>query len=378
MHIDNNDDKRIIIRCAGEIGKKALEEYGDRVEYFCDDYTTATEIEGVPVISTNELKKIHQDYQVVIARKHFEQKIKLADELKHQGIPIAIYGNHDKFGIPHRTIHIHGVYGELKYDFNDNDLIAEIDRIRAENTMAMYKKMFGVHGRDFEGKTLDIHICIDDDLQQAYEFAKVYDTGIYHAYSTVYALEDVVIPIPDYRSCFDEEDYYYKDATPTVCREAASKPYKDDRAFWIGSIFQSLSRKNLWIMSQKYPEKLLVESSFDRKIPIYEMAKYKYLIDVRGLGWTDRIKSLLMLGRPLLMEDRTNIEWYMPYMTPMKEYVPIREDLSDLIEKIDFLNQNPEVYDNIVNNAKEFVQQYLMPEPILEYLRDVTLKYDVV
>ena len=238
--------------------------------------------------------------------------------------------------------------------------------------------MFEVYKDDFEAKKIDIYICIDDDLQEAYEFAKEYDTGVFHAYSTTYVLRDVVIPIPDYRSCFDEAAYYYKDASPEVCRRAAEKPYDDERAFWIGSIFQSLSRKNLWILAQQYPDKLLVESSFDRKIPFYEMAKYKYLIDVRGVGWTDRVKSLLMLGRPLLMEDRTNIEWYMPYMEPMKEFVPIREDLSDLVKKIDYLTHNPDIYKNIVNNAQKFVQQYLMPKPILEYLKKITMQYDVV
>ena len=370
-------DKQIIIRCGGEIGRKALEEYGDKVAYFCDDYAKTKEIDGVPVITTDRLIKIHKDYNVVVARKHFEQKIKIADELKSQGIPVLIYGDHVKYGIPHRTIHIHGEVDNLQYDFNDNDLIAEMDRIRAENSMAMYKKLFEVYSTDFAGKKINIHSCIDDNLQEAYEFAKVYDMGIIHAYSTVYALQDVVIPIPDYRSCFDEENYYYKDATPAICKEAGEKPWEDERALWIGSIFQSQSRQNLWALSRRYPDKLLVESTFDKKIPIYEMARYKYLIDVRGLGWTDRVKSLLMLGRPLLLEDRPNVEWYMKYLTPMENYVPIREDLSDLIDKINYLDRNPDAYNRIVEGARDFVDKYLMPEPVLKYLRDITLKYDV-
>ena len=371
--------KRIIIRCAGVVGRKALEEYGkERVAYFCDNNCSEKEIEGVPVITTDKLRQIHKDYEVVIALLHMEGRLTVFEQLKSNGIRAGIYGMHEKYGIPHRTIHIYGRAGDYHYDFNDNDLLAKIDRIRADNTIAMYKTMLKRYESSFQGKRLDIHICIDDDLQQAYEFSRIYGYRYIFCYSTVFALSDIVIPIPDYRSCFDENNYFYKDAIPDLCRKAASKKYEDERAYWIGSMYQSDGRENLWVLSKKYPNRILAETSFEKKVPMPEQAKYKYLIDVRGLGWTDRVKTLLMLGRPLLLVDRPNREWYMDEMVPMKHYVPVKEDLSDLIEKIDYLDENPEVYRNIVESTKEFVDIHLNPDRILEYLRDVTLKYAVL
>lgn len=371
-------EKKLIIRCAGKTGRKAIEEYGrDSIAFFCDDYVADREIEGIPVIHTEQLKEIHESYRVVVALEHTEDRIEMAELLHKDGISCTGYGYHEKYGIPNHTIHIYGEADCLTYDFNDNNLIAEIDRIRGDNTMNMYREMFSIYKEDFIGKNIDIHICIDDKLHEAYEYAKVYQWKCVHAYSGHYVYDDVIVPIPDYRACFNEEKYFYKDATPTQCKNAAKQPYTDGRAYWIGTLLELDSRLNLWALSKKYPNHLLVEHSPQAHRSMPDQAEFKYLIDVRGFGWTDRVKTLMMLGRPLLLADRPNKEWYMNAMEPMIHYVPVKEDFSDLIQKIDMLNADQELYKSIVKNQKRFVAQYLSCEAILSYLRDVTLKYDV-
>ncbi len=371
-------EKKLIIRCAGKTGRKAAREYGkENIAFFCDDYVTDREIEGIPVINTEQLKKIHMPYCVVVALERTEERIEMAELLHKDGIPCTGYGYHEKYGIPSRTIHIYGDAEHLAYDFNDSYLFAEIDHIRGDITMDMYREMFRIYRDDFTGKKIDIHICIGDTLYEAYEYAKVCQWKCVHAYSGHYVYEDIIVPIPDYRSCFNEEKYFYKDATPAQCKDAARKPYSDGRAYWIGSFLGLDSRLNLWALSKKYPGHLLIEHSAKTRRSMPEQAAFKYLIDVRGFGWTDRVKTLMMLGRPLLLADRPNKEWYMDFMEPMVHYVPVKEDLSDLIQKIDMLNADKNLYESIVENQKEFVARYLSCEAILSYLRDVTLKYDV-
>ena len=50
----------------------------------------------------------------------------------------------------------------------------------------------------------------------------------------------------------------------------------------------------------------------------------------------------------------------------------------DLLEKYDFLESHSEEYAKIVMSMKEFVRKYFSPEYILNYLKDVVLKYGIV
>ncbi len=327
------------------------------------------------MISPDECKDRCADYTVMIVAQHRETRITLAEELRKREIPFEIYKRHIRNHIPERFIHIYSKDGEILYSANNQNLLVAVDQLRIDNTIAMYQEMFRVYERDFRNREVDVRISIDDSPWEPFEYEEEYGWGHVFAYSTTYTLKDRVIPIPDYKSCFREDCYYYKDATPELCREAAEKPWTDPRAYWIGS-FLNESRLNLWEMSRKYPEHILAEAAvWVGYKPMPEQARYKYLIDVRGYGWTDRVKTLLMLGRPVLLVDRPVVEWYMEYMEPMKHYVPVKEDLSDLIEKIQYLNSHPDQYDFIVKNTKKFVRQYLSTESILKYLRDVTLQY---
>ena len=112
--------------------------------------------------------------------------------------------------------------------------------------------------------------------------------------------------------------------------------------------------------------------------PMWDLGQFKYTLDIRGYGWTDRVKILLQLGRPMFLVDRPFREWYFDKLVPMRDYIPIKEDLSDLLEKYDFLESHSEEYAKIVMSMKEFVRKYFSPEYILNYLKDVVLKYGIV
>ena len=77
--------KSIILFGAGDIGKRALRHFGrERVYCFADnsEAKVGTMIEGVPVISFTDLKRIYKEYQIVIAvdpRKFFALAAQLED-----------------------------------------------------------------------------------------------------------------------------------------------------------------------------------------------------------------------------------------------------------------------------------------------------------
>ena len=62
-------------------------------------------------------------------------------------------------------------------------------------------------------------------------------------------------------------------------------------------------------------------------------------------------------------------------MVPYKHYVPIKEDLSDLVEKIEELKKDDIKAREISEAATQFVKDNFETEDIHKYLLDVLTKY---
>ena len=52
-------------------------------------------------------------------------------------------------------------------------------------------------------------------------------------------------------------------------------------------------------------------------------------------------------------------------------YIPIKEDLSNLLEKIKWCRENDSKCKEIARNARDFYDQYLNKNSILDYLQKV-------
>ncbi len=111
------------------------------------------------------------------------------------------------------------------------------------------------------------------------------------------------------------------------------------------------------------------EIQYGKKIfAAVDFMKFKYLIDIRGFGWTDRVKYLLGMKRVLLLIERPYKEYYYDWLEPMKHYVPVKEDMSDLIDKIRLLEDNPDLYDYIAKCAFDFVRTHFSKNNIQKML----------
>jgi hypothetical protein len=85
-----------------------------------------------------------------------------------------------------------------------------------------------------------------------------------------------------------------------------------------------------------------------------QLTKYKYLIDIGGNGWSGRLKFLLFTKRPLLLVDRQFVDYFYEDLIPYIHYIPVKIDLSDLLEQVIWIQQNEEKSKEIANNAYEF------------------------
>jgi hypothetical protein len=87
--------------------------------------------------------------------------------------------------------------------------------------------------------------------------------------------------------------------------------------------------------------------------------KYSVLIDIEGAGYSGRLKYLLWSHRPVLVVDRPHKEYFFKYLKEWEHYIPVKRDLSDLIEKTKWCLDNYDKALQIAENAYRFSTIYL-------------------
>ena len=101
----------------------------------------------------------------------------------------------------------------------------------------------------------------------------------------------------------------------------------------------------------------------------YEQSKYKYVINVDGNVRSFRLTQEMKYGSVVLLSNSDYRLWYEKFMIPYKHYVPIKRDLSDLMEKIEWCLENDAECERIAKNAIEFYDAYLSRSRILDYVQ---------
>lgn len=101
------------------------------------------------------------------------------------------------------------------------------------------------------------------------------------------------------------------------------------------------------------------------KFPSCEMSlpeqviKSRYFIDAEGCTYSGRVKLLLFSQRVLFLVDRKAHEFYYPRMIPWVHYVPVKQDLSDLVENFEIIKNDEKLEKEIINNATDFAYRNL-------------------
>lgn len=65
--------------------------------------------------------------------------------------------------------------------------------------------------------------------------------------------------------------------------------------------------------------------------------------------------------------DSPYIEHFYEHLTPWKHYIPIKKDLGDLIEKIEWAKSHDEEARTIGGNGRKYAQDNLMPLDVICY-----------
>ena len=132
------------------------------------------------------------------------------------------------------------------------------------------------------------------------------------------------------------------------------------------------------ILGEKYLKTIDINSlNFSLVEPLTpnQQCEYKYIINVDGHVSAFRLSLELQSKSCILIVDSKYIFWYKKLLQPYIHYIPIKSDLSDLLEKIKWCIDNDEKCKEIANNAFLFYEKYLTKKGILDYLEK--LLYEV-
>lgn len=244
---------------------------------------------------------------------------------------------------------------------------------RSESTMALFDEAFG----QIRDKTLLKHKHFYVDLHDV-------ATQIDGELTFGYTLSKDVVPCPDFT--FDRwVECHINNYEDTVNRilEAGEKTHTIEKMFWMGNLYTQQLRYDLVELGALHQDKLEFipmewvryyskgsMHHYTNYTSLEDHTKYKYLIDSGAQGFSARPKFLLHTNRPLFLVDREECkrEYFYNGLVPYEHFIPVKDDLSDLLLQLDWAENNYAEATRIAGNARQFAIDNLNKKTVIDYL----------
>jgi len=110
--------------------------------------------------------------------------------------------------------------------------------------------------------------------------------------------------------------------------------------------------------------------SLANKINNIQKSEYKYILNIDGHVSAFRLSYELCMNSVILLVKSPYSMWYSHLLKENVHYIPIAEDLSDLIEKIKWCKKNDKKCKKIASNALEFYKEHIHKKGIFRYLKE--------
>lgn len=202
----------------------------------------------------------------------------------------------------------------------------------------------------------------------------------------------LVILIPDWRSV---SRWWFKEIKCVLkAIKKNSWESKKNYAFWRGSNTNAI-RPKLCKMALQYPNHLYakINSKVDNEdlqmqfeqdgiycdkgwYSMKKILENKYLPLMDGvMSAAPAFQSRLLSNSLILKQNYPGVQWFFKPLKPYVHYIPLKHDISDLIEKIEWAKKNDNLCKQISKNATDFALNNLMFEDIYHYFYLVLKKY---
>jgi Glycosyl transferase family 90 len=168
--------------------------------------------------------------------------------------------------------------------------------------------------------------------------------GVYHP-SLLY------MPLDDTSFRMGVKEHLYSLTTPVPWEN------KLPEVFWRG---KPTSRLRYHLVDMFGHHNIQMTYTKEDNVSLQTYLNYKYLLIVDGTCIASSFQWTFASGSvPILVTHPDNEFWFRRYICPMKHYVPVSYDLSDLDEKIAWLISHDDEARQIAQNAMEFAEYYL-------------------
>lgn len=116
---------------------------------------------------------------------------------------------------------------------------------------------------------------------------------------------------------------------------------------------------------------------FPKKVATFdEYVQHKYLIELDGyVAGTPGCAWKLLSNCAVFKHDSPFMLWYYRAMRPWVHYIPLKGDLSDVFEKLQWAKDHDEEAKQIAENGRRFAKENIMPEHLYLYCYKVLVKY---
>jgi EGF-domain serine glucosyl/xylosyltransferase len=128
--------------------------------------------------------------------------------------------------------------------------------------------------------------------------------------------------------------------------------------------------------SMQLKDTLILEKLVKNSANIEEHLKYKYLPALDGYMCTyPGYQWRLLCNSVCFKQSSKEVQWFYSALKPYEHYIPIENDMSDLLDKVKWAKDSDEICEKIAKNATNFVLNNLMLEDVYLYLYKVLDSY---
>jgi hypothetical protein len=239
-------------------------------------------------------------------------------------------------------------------------------------------------------KDLDFILTYEDGIPFPHMPDKFFHTASKDLQAPILACAKIkktpyVVLIPDWRSI---ADWWNKDVK-AILEKMPKKTWREKQpyAVWRGGLTKNIRIKLCEISTQSpdYLDAKLVEDParhesikhlIGNRFNFEDFLNYKYLPNVTGtMASSPALQWRLLSNSVTLQQETDEIQWFYRALKPYVHYVPVKHDLSDLIEKIEWSQSHDDLCKQIADNSTEFVLNNLMTEDIYLYFYLVLNRY---
>ncbi|CAL8284316.1 unnamed protein product [Gadus morhua 'NCC'] len=135
-----------------------------------------------------------------------------------------------------------------------------------------------------------------------------------------------------------------------------------------------LSRENPELVDAEYTKNQAWKSERDtlgrppaKEIPLVDHCKYKYLFNFRGVAASFRLKHLFLCGSLVFHVGDEWHEFFYGQLRPWVHYVPLRQDLADVRELLQFVKHHDAIAQDIALRGRQFILEHLKMEDVTCY-----------